>query len=261
MAKAQTTSDAARNFVWYELMTSDHEAAVRFYETVVAWKPQAWGPPGAYTLMNAGDAMIAGVMPLPEEARAAGGRPGWVGYIGVDDVDTATQSVKKAGGTVHREPADIPDIGRFSVVADPQGAIFMLFTPKGGEASARDQMAPGHVGWHELYAQDWVKALDFYAGQFGWTKADAIDMGPMGTYQLFAAGGQAIGGMMNKPAAIPTPVWLYYFNVPGIDAAITRIRDAGGQVVNGPMEVPGGAWIVQGMDPQGAMFALVAPRR
>src|SRR5688572_4668357 len=261
MANTQTTPNAAKNFVWYELMTSDHDAAVRFYDTVVGWKPQAWGPPGAYTLMNAGEAMIAGIMPLPEEARAAGARPGWVGYIGVDDVDAATDSVKKGGGAVHRAPADIPDMGRFSVVSDPQGAIFMLFTPRGGEAAARDQMAPGHVGWHELYAQDGAKAFDFYAGQFGWTKAEAMDTGPMGTYQLFAAGGQPIGGMMNKPAAVPKPAWLYYFNVPEIEAAITLIRDGVGQVINGPMEVPGGAWIVQGMDPQGAMFALVAPRR
>jgi predicted enzyme related to lactoylglutathione lyase len=88
-----------------------------------------------------------------------------------------------------------------------------------------------------------------------------MDMGAMGTYQLFAAGGQPIGGMMTKPPSIPIPMWLYYFNVPELDAAVTRIKDGGGQVINGPVEVPGGSWIVQGLDPQGAMFALVAPRR
>jgi predicted enzyme related to lactoylglutathione lyase len=254
-------STAPKTFVWYELMTTDVKAAEAFYRSVVGWTSQAWGEPGAYTLMKAGEAMIAGIMTLPKEVCDAGGRPGWVGYVGVDNVDAATAGVRKAGGTVHREPADIPDVGRFAVVADPGGATFMLFTPKGGDGTARDQMAPGHVGWHELYAADWQKAFDFYAGQFGWTKADAMDMGPMGTYQLFAAGGAPIGGMMNKPDAVPMPVWLFYFNVPEIDAAVTSIRAGGGQVVNGPMEVPGGAWIVQATDPQGAMFALVGPRR
>jgi predicted enzyme related to lactoylglutathione lyase len=83
----------------------------------------------------------------------------------------------------------------------------------------------------------------------------------MGTYQLFAAGGYAIGGMMTKPAQVPAPAWLYYFVVPAIDAAVERVKAAGGQVLNGPMEVPGGAWIIQCLDPQGAMFALVAAKR
>ena len=120
---------------------------------------------------------------------------------------------------------------------------------------------PGHVGSHELYASDWESAFAFYAGQFGWTKATSVDMGPMGTYQLFAAGGDPIGGMMTKPQSMPSPAWQYYFNVGEIDAAVARVTSNGGQVLHGPHEVPGGSWIVQAMDPQGAMFALVAPRR
>ena len=249
-------------FVWYELMTTDMDAAEAFYGAVVGWSPQNIPQPGMrYTVMKAGDKMVAGVMTLPPEARDAGARPGWVGYVGTDDVDASTRKVREAGGMVHREPADIPDIGRFSVVADPQGAMFMLFQPMGGDNSPAPAGTPGHIGWHELYAADWPSALDFYAGQFGWTKAHAVDMGPMGTYQLFAAGGDPTGGMMNKPDAIPMPVWLYYFVVEEIDAAAVRVTAGGGQVLNGPHQVPGGGWILHAMDPQGAMFALTAPRR
>jgi uncharacterized protein len=249
-------------FVWYELVTTDVEAAEAFYHRVIGWRSQAWGEPGtAYALMSAGETTVAGLMPLPAEVGAAGGRPSWLGYIGVEDVDAATDRVRQTGGAVHRAPADIPKVGRFSVVADPQGATFMLFTPQGGDRSPVPPMTPGHVGWHELYAADGPSAFDFYAGQFGWTKAEAIDLGPMGTYQLFAAGNDPIGGMMTKPPQIPSPMWLFYFNVEAIDAASARIGENGGQVLNGPMQVPGGSWIVQGMDPQGAMFALVAPSR
>ena len=249
-------------FVWYELMTTDMDAAEAFYGAVVGWTPRSASQPGMpYTVMNAGDKMVAGVMSLPPDARAAGARPGWVGYVGTDDADASTRKLREAGGMVHREPADIPDIGRFSVVADPQGAMFMLFQPMGGDNSPAPAGTPGHIGWHELYAADWPSALDFYAGQFGWTKDRAVDMGPMGTYQLFAAGGDPIGGMMNKPQSIPSPVWLYYFIVGEIDAAAARVTAAGGQVLNGPHPVPGGAWILHAMDPQGAMFALTAPRR
>jgi predicted enzyme related to lactoylglutathione lyase len=249
----------ANSFVWYELMTTDMKAAEGFYSAVVGWNGNDFSQSGMnYTVMSAGDKMVAGVMTLPTEA---GGRPGWVGYIGVDDVDAVTNGVKQAGAAVHRPPTDIPNIGRFSAVADPQGAVFMLFKPKGGDNSPAVAGTPGHVGWRELYAADWRKALDFYAGQFGWTKGDAVDMGPMGTYQLFVAGGEPIGGMMNKPEQIPSPVWLYYFNVAEADAAAARVTQNGGRVLMGPHEVPGGGWIVHCMDPQGAMFALLAPKR
>jgi predicted enzyme related to lactoylglutathione lyase len=88
-----------------------------------------------------------------------------------------------------------------------------------------------------------------------------MDMGPMGRYQLFAAGEANIGGMMTKPPAVPVPHWTYYFNVPAIDAAAARVTSGGGRIIHGPMQVPGDLWIVSCFDPQGAGFALVAPKR
>lgn len=249
-------------FVWYELMTTDADAAKAFYGAVIGWDAQEWGGSEfRYIIMSAGEKMVAGVMPMPEEVLAAAGRPGWLGYIGTDNVDAATQRVSEAGGFIHRAPADIPDVGRFSVVADPQGAVFMLFTPLGGDNAPAPAGTPGHVGWRELYAADRPNAFAFYAAQFGWTKGEAVDMGPMGTYQLFAAGGDPIGGMMNKPEGIPAPVWQFYFNVAEADAAIARVTAHGGRVLNGPLQVPGGSWIAQCMDPQGATFAVVACKR
>jgi predicted enzyme related to lactoylglutathione lyase len=251
---------SANTFVWYELMTTDLDAAQAFYADVVGWNAQDAGMPGMrYTRMLADSTPVAGAMTLPQEVCDAGGRPGWMGYIGVPAADAAVEKLTQAGGKVHRPPADIPGIGRFAVVADPQGATFALFQPHGGAQEPASPMSPGHIGWHELYAGDGAEAFAFYAGQFGWSKGDAMDMGPMGTYQLFAAGGLPIGGMMTKPPAIPQPYWGFYFTVPEINAAVERVKSGGGQVLNGPMEVPGGAWIIQGLDPQGAAFALVAP--
>jgi predicted enzyme related to lactoylglutathione lyase len=250
------------NFVWYELMTSDAKAAEGFYRTVVGWTAQDSGQAGMdYTLLLAGEVPTAGLMTLPKEACDAGAKPGWTGYVGVDDVDAYAGRVTKAGGAVHVPPTDIPNVGRFAMVADPQGAVFCLF--KGTSEmpqSAPDPNKPGQVGWHELMAVDGGKAFEFYAGLFGWTKDEAIDMGAMGRYQLFAAGGPAIGGMMNKMAEMPVPFWSYYFQVDSVGAALERLKSAGGKVINGPMEVPGGSWIVQGFDPQGAMFSLVSPK-
>jgi len=249
-----------KSFFWYELMTPDPKAAEAFYTAVVGWKAQPFGmgPDSTYTVLNAGERGIGGIMALQQD----GMPPAWAGYIYAPDIDGACAMLEKAGGTVQLPPTPIPDVGRFAAVADPQGAMFMFLAPTGPDQPPAAPGTPGHVGWHELYTSDWRAAFDFYSGQFGWTKEGEFDMGEMGTYALFGfeAGGQH-GGMMNKPEQIPVPAWLFYFNVEGIDAAAKRVADNGGKVVMGPMEVPGGSWVVQCQDPQGAHFALLSAGR
>lgn len=253
-------SDFTPGFVWYELMTTDVAAADLFYRTVVGWGARDSGVPGvAYTMFTAAEAPAAGLMALDDEARAAGARPGWVGYVAVEDVDASVAQLREAGGAVHRAPADIPTVGRFAVVADPQGAVLAMITPA-MEGTPPEPGTVGHGGWHELLTTDRDGAMAFYAGLFGWTKDQPFDMGPMGIYQVFAQRGRTIGGIMTKPDAVPAPFWNYYFTVESIQDAATRIREHGGQVINGPHQVPGGSWIAQGVDPQGAMFSLTAAR-
>ncbi|HZZ62509.1 MAG TPA: VOC family protein, partial [Roseiarcus sp.] len=216
-------------------------------------------PSLAYSLFTIGDAPVAGLASLPEDARRTGATPHWIGYVGVDDVDSAVDRIKKAGGAVYVPPTDIPNISRFSVVADPQMATLALVKGrKSGQASAGPS-APGRVGWHELLAADWETAFAFYGELFGWQKADS-HFGAMGTYQGFSAGGKPIGGMFTKPATLPLPFWLYYFNVDDIQAAAKRVEAGGGQILYGPTQVPGGPWIVHCTDSQGALFALLDRR-
>jgi predicted enzyme related to lactoylglutathione lyase len=257
-----TMSDSHGRYVWYELTTTDTDAAKAFYGKVVGWGSHDAEMPGmTYTMLTAGELPVAGLMTQPEMARKAGAPPGWMGYVGVDDVDATADRAKRLGGAVHVAPADIPNVGRFAVIGDPQGAVLALF--KWSNPTPEQPPQPGtprRIGWHELMAGDWQKALAFYSDLFGWKKADAMDMGAMGTYQMFSAGGQTIGGMFTKPPEVPAPFWLYYINVGDFDAAVERAKAAGGTILNGPMEVPGGDWIVQAKDPQGAMFALVGKR-
>jgi predicted enzyme related to lactoylglutathione lyase len=255
---------AQSSFVWYELMSSDVAAAKAFYTKVIGWKTQDMPMPGmTYTLLSVGDTQIGGMMTLPKDAADAGMKPCWTSYIEVDDVDGAASKVRSLGGKIYTPPADIPNVGRFAVVADPQGASFNLF--KSAQPGQRNVSSePGYVGWHELHTNDAPKAFDFYNAMFGWLKGDAMDMGPMGTYQLFTIGGAAVGAMFNSPAAhadAAARFWLYYFNVGDIDAAAKRVSDGGGKIMHGPQQVPGGSWIVQAADPQGAAFALLGPKK
>jgi predicted enzyme related to lactoylglutathione lyase len=251
------------HFVWYELLTTDPKAAEAFYRGVLGWRARDSGlPDRSYTLLSVGESDMGGLMMLPPDACAAGAKPSWSGYVAVDDADAYAARIKKAGGAIHHGPEDIPGVGRFAVTTDLHGAKFNIIR---GFSDAPPQPpapgTPGHVGWRELHAGNLDSAFAFYAGLFGWTKAEAMDMGPMGIYQLFAIDGVPSGGMMTRTKDMPVPAWLYYFNVDHIDAGAKRVTDGGGRILHGPHEVPGGSWIVQCRDPQDAMFALVGPRR
>ena len=242
-------------------MTTDAAAAAAFYSDVVGWGTLDASLPGmTYTLFAIGEVSVSGLMALPEDAAKTGTKPRWTGYVGVHDVDATAGRVRQLGGTVPVPPTDIPGISRFSVVADPQMAALALvkwLRPRQELSAALD--APGRVGWHELVTTDFEAALAFYSELFAWQKADAV-VDATGTYQMFSAGGQTIGGTFNRIPADLGSFWLYYFNVDDIDAAGRRVQAAGGQIVDGPFEVPGGGWVAQCLDPQDALFALVGKR-
>ncbi len=242
-------------FIWHDLMTSDVEAAKKFYGEVVGWTFAEQMPD--YTVTLANGAGMGGIMAMPEHIK--GMPPFWSGYIHVPDVEAALAKVKKLGGVIKRDAWDVPEVGRIAVIADPTGAILNIMTPmprEGSDLPASSVM--GAVGWNEAHVGDLDAAWKFYSDMFGWTKGTVMPMGAMGDYVLFQIGGNDIGGMMKRQEMLPTPMWLYYFNVDGIDSAVVRITKAGGKIAMGPHQVPGGQWIVSGFDPQGGNFNLLS---
>jgi len=253
-------TDLHGRFVWYELLTTDIAAAKAFYGSVIGWGEQdASTPEFVYRLFTAGDAPVGAFMDLPLEARRMGATPRWVGYVAVDDVDHTAGRIRELGGTLYVPPTDT-NIGRISVVADPQTATLALVNGlKPGRSRPAGVSDPGHVGWHELLAADGKAAFAFYRELFDWQPA-APEISLMDSYQLFSAGGQTVGGMFTKLPRAPVPFWLYYFNIGDIDVAAERVRDGGGRIAQGPVTLPDGGWIIRCIDPQGAMFALQGTR-
>jgi predicted enzyme related to lactoylglutathione lyase len=255
------------HFAWYELLTTDVAAASTFYGKVVGWAAKDESTRDlAYTVLTAGDAPVGGLMYLPEEGRRLGATPRWVGYVAVDDIGATATQIRRRGGAVLLPPTD-SNIGRVSVVADPQRATFALVSgltygqrpPAYGQRPPGGLDEPGRVGWHELLAEDRNKIFDFYGELFGWQKAPgATD--PADPYQLFSAAGQTIGGMLTKLPSVSQPCWLYYFNVDDIGTAARRVNDSGGRILQGPIELTDGCWIARCADPQGALFALQGAR-
>ncbi|MHC2437814.1 VOC family protein [Bradyrhizobium sp. USDA 4451] len=254
-------SDDGARFAWYELLTTDVGGASAFYGSVLGWVAKDASTTALpYRLFMSGELPRSGLMELPEEGRRQGATPRWIGYVGVDDVDAAVRRMQERGGAVYVPPT-ATNIGRLAIVADPQRATFGLLSGSNVACSAADGLdAVGRVGWHELLADDWRKAFGFYSVVFGWRPADGGNA-PDETYQMFSAGGLTVGGIFNKRPLEPIAFWLYYFNVDDLDAAIMRVNAGGGQVYEGPLELPSGSWIARCLDPQGATFALEGPRK
>jgi len=245
--------------LWYELMTTDMHAAETFYRNVVGWTTTPFeGAPQPYTVFNrSGETSVAGVMTRPDEVNAP---PFWAMYVGVPKLEQAAEHITRLGGRAGSPVIEVPTVGRMQMMQDPQGAAFYIYEPSSGEQRPEGPAEVGEGSWHELMTTDAEAAMRFYADVFGWQPSETMDMGEMGKYRMFNRPHGMIGGMMNKPpemADVP-PNWQIYFRVPDIPSAVERIEANGGRILNGPMEVPGGDWIVNAMDPQGAAFSLHA---
>jgi uncharacterized protein len=252
-----TSSTLLGRPIWYELMTTDPAAAEKFYKDVVGWTAAPFGgAPDPYTIFQrSGDAGVAGLMKLPDGMNAP---PFWAMYVGAPDFDATVAHIKRLGGSELSPVIDIPEVGRMQMMKDPQGAAFYVMRPASSAERPETDPEVGQVSWHELMTTDAPAAMEFYRQVFGWQPSEAMDMGPMGKYQMFNRPHGMIGGMMNKPpelAQVP-PNWGIYFRVPDVDAAVGRITAGGGKILNGPMDVPGGDRVLNAMDPQGAAFGL-----
>lgn len=257
------------DFIWYELMTLDAGKAAAFYKTVIGWQIADSGQPNkdyricsAHDENDGADHPVAGIFQLEGEC-AQTAIPGWYGYLAVDNVDAKVASIVAAGGEVYMPATDLPDVGRMAMVTDPQGMPFYIMRGSSKEPSfafAHDRPRIGHCAWNELITNDPKSALAFYSEQFGWQKDGEMDMGEMGAYE-FVRHGSVIGAMMRKPPEMPNPQWNFYFRVADIDHALKLAKDAGAEITLEPSEVPGGDFIIQGIDPTGACFALVGQRK
>jgi predicted enzyme related to lactoylglutathione lyase len=256
---------SATKFVWHDLMTSDVEAAKKFYGELLGWKFSG-SKNGPYEHISAGDQMIGGMMKLPAPQIP----PHWMGYVGVDDVDAIVAAAQKNGGRLINPPMDIPDAGRFAIVGDPAGAAFAPFKDAGKHPPAPEtnaKPAPYTFCWDELMTTDPAAAATFYAALFGWG-VETMEMAGFGTYTLLKRTGvkdemgadKNAGGIMKSPPNAPfPPFWMTYVAVPDAQATAEKVKRLGGKVMMDPMPIPNVGTFFPAMDPQNAAIAFLAP--
>jgi predicted enzyme related to lactoylglutathione lyase len=263
VAERPSAPNAEGDFIWYELMTTDPEAAKAFYEAVIGWKiGEGVAEYNGYRMIGRADGgQAGGVLPITPDMEQHGAHPTWLGYINVQDVDAKVAAIEAAGGRALMPPTDIPNVGRIAMVADPQGAPFYVMKPipPADKPDARsDVFSPTEVqrcAWNELVTSDLDAARRFYPEQFGWTLGEVMPLGPMGDYQFIHRNGQMIGAMFAPGER--RPAWRFCFRVDKLERSIEAVRSGGGEILFGPTEVPGGGMIIQANDPQGAFFMVI----
>lgn len=246
-------------FVWHDLATSDLAGATTFYTDLIGWSSAPMeNVPMEYIGFHAGDAVVAGAMALTEDMKKVGAPSAWTPCIATENIEATCAKVKELGGNVLNAPSEVPG-GRFALLQDPQDAVFETFQSNENQDSEQHADPPvGHFCWYDLNTTDWEGARAFYGELFGWGESGSMDS-PGGTYWMFKSqsGDRTVGGLSNMAATMNVPAhWLCYITVADLDAALEQLKAAGGQVHNGPMEVPGGDRIAHCMDPQGAAIAL-----
>ena len=257
------------SFLWYELMTPDPDAAKAFYDAVVGWDIEAApaGPMDYRMITRSDGGNTGGVLRLNQAMQDPGARPMWLGYLYVPDVDATVAAITADGGKVLMPPHDAPGIGRFAMVTDPVGVPFYLMmpTPAANDPDASSDVfsvdQPQHVRWNELATTDPEGMIAFFTKHFGWTQEGVMPMGEMGDYKFLQHGGLGIGAVMPKMPQQPQSMWTYYIGVENIDRAAKAVTSGGGTIHHGPVEIPGGEYSLTGLDPQGAAFGLVGPRK
>jgi len=246
-------------FCWYELLTTNPEGAPSFYGDIAGWGTQPFEGSGEpYTLWMNGETPIGGVMQLPKQAIDAGAPPNWLVHISTPDVKATAAKAQELGATVLHEES-VPEVGSFAIIADPQGAVFSAYQPSAETPGHDGPPAVGEFSWAELPTTDWKAAWSFYSELFDWRQFDQMDMGEMGVYHMWSRDGmRPLGGIFNKPPEVPVAAWLFYIRVPDAAAAVEKVKELGGEVLTGPMEVPGGDMVAHCKDPDGAAFAVHA---
>ena len=248
---------------WVDLMSPDVDGSKAFYTAVFGWNAEDQFDEAenrVYVMFSLNGKSVAGLGGLPP------GMPGempaiWNTYVATDDVAATADKVTAAGGAVMVPPMEVFDSGEMAIFADPGGAAFSVWKA-GRHIGAEICNEPNTYSWNELMTRDVDAALSFYSDVFGWSY-EPLDMGPGGRYHVIAGGdNEGLGGLMAMPAEMPEQVpnhWGVYFTVADVDATVGSITEAGGQIVNGPMDIPGVGRMATAHDPAGGNFNILQP--
>ena len=241
--------------VWADLLTDDVGAARQFYGDVFGWR---FVGDNEYLQASNDGIPVAGIA-YHEPRDPAVSEVAWLVSISVADVDASAGKVAGAGGEVLESSRDVPGRGRYAIVEDAQGAVFVLLRSADGDPPDRRGVDHEWI-WGELWTPDPKGAKRFYADVVGYESRD-VEEPDGGSYTLLFAGGKPRTGLVELTIDNVRPHWLPYLRVANVDGTITRIEAAGGAVLIGPGEASADSTVAIVSDPTGGVFAIQSPRQ
>jgi hypothetical protein len=250
----ERTSYAPGTFCWADLGTTDLQGGVDFYRGLFGWEVEPFDATqeGAYALAHLRGAEVSGLWAYGPPERELGLEPAWLSYLSVPDADATLARAADLGGTpVPPGAFDVEGRGRAGLLRDPAGAVLGVWQAESDPGAGRVN-EPGCLTWNDLLHPDPASVAPFYRELFGWQVQDLAGGEYFGVRTM---GGDQNGGMLRWDGG--PPAWLPYFAVEDLEAAGARATELGGQVLAGPRQVPGGAFLVL-RDPQGAMFNVLS---
>jgi predicted enzyme related to lactoylglutathione lyase len=238
-------------FVWHDLTTPSMAGAQEFYGKLLGWtfKSVETGPgQPAYALIQLGDRQIGGITETPAGSHFP---PYWLGYVSVSDVDATADAAQAAGGRVAMGPAEIPHVGRFALLEDPQGGAVIAFKAVQGDVEAPERPGLGEFCWDRLNSTTPDASAAFYTRVFGWS-AEAV---PGSTNRMFRHGDLPTASLATMPFEGPAH-WLTYLNVADLNESRARAEWLGAEILVDQLDVPGVGTLAIVRDPQRAVFCL-----
>jgi predicted enzyme related to lactoylglutathione lyase len=209
-------------------------------------------------MVSVGGKDVGGLMSMAELGVPDDDIPAhWMPYLYTEDVDGVAKRAVDLGGTLIREPWEIPGVSRIAILDDPHHAPFAPMQPlmEGNDPSADPPV--GGILWYELHAIDQQADAQFYGDLFGLTLDH--QQSPAGPYILLKSNGQDVAGVDRSQPGAEVASWCPYMRVDDIEHARARITELGGQNLTDAFTVPDTGDMSIAMDPTGAVFGLLKP--
>lgn len=247
-------------FCWFELATTDQEAAKQFYISLFGWTVNDFpmGATGSYSLFDLEGQSVAAAYTMVPEQRSKGIPPYWIIYVATNSADKTASRAAELGAKVIVAPNDVYGFGRMAVISDPTHAPFSIWEPQ-QHIGVGITGVEGTVCWADLMTPDTDAAKKFYSSLFGWDISSSEH--DHSGYLHIKNGDTFIGGIPPHPNPELPPHWMIYFLASDCDASAAKAQQLGAQTVLAPQTIEHVGRMAIVKDPQGALFALFQPEK
>ena len=240
-------------FVWRDLMSDDIPAVKKFYSELFGWTYlNNTGKENGYTVILHDGKPIGGIFEL-KNVEASHRYSQWISYVSVAEMNQAVNYTKSSGGSIYREPFELPNRGTVSFVFDPERAVLGFVKSSSGDPKDGEPVYNEWL-WTELWTNNVDSSVNFYTGLFGYNEKK-FDTKAENKYYVFEKEGKPRAGLVKIPFENVRPHWMPYIAVKDPSEIVKKVEQLGGKVYLGTNGIIGNNAAILA-DPSGAVFTV-----